>query len=281
MTLWLIEICHTCIIVVILPCLSIIMILVDQTSGIVDTSKCPVGERCTPLVISFPLRLIRIHLTIGSFSMVHPHHQCRHHHKIVTGVLLGEVAFGHPGVVPHQAGWIGDEEDIMMAPHVGEEELYRAPLRLIGTSQWTLWIMVSKFINIYFMYFQLTLFFTNLGPLPPHHLPPSHGPPPPPGMLAGHGAPPPNIPPNKAGDPTNVSALLNKLVDAGLIGGESSGAPPQSTAGPGIVTPLSGASGVRATPLPLLRQTPPPPISIPHLSFTPATLKQWVYLWYI
>ena len=98
---------------------------------------------------------------------------------------------------------------------------------------------------------------------------------PPPGP--GHGPPPPNHPPNE-GDSTNVSDLLSKLVNAGLIGGESGdGTPPAAIPrpGPGAGAGLEGgASGARVTPPHMLRQTPPPPISVPHLGLTPATLKQ-------
>ena len=95
---------------------------------------------------------------------------------------------------------------------------------------------------------------------------------PPPGP--GHGPPPPNHP-STEGDPSNVSALLSKLVNAGLIGGESNSTPSLPDApGPG---PGDGTTGGRVTPPPLLRQTtppPPPPVSVPRLSLTPATLKQ-------
>ena len=142
--------------------------------------------------------------------------------------------------------------------------------------------MVNEITNIsFYVYFQFSLslsfslsfFETISGPLPPHHLPPSHGPPPPDMFPPGHGPPPPNHPPNE-GDSTNVSALLSKLVNAGLIGGESSDNTP-AAAGPGPSSGLEGGvSGGRVTPPPLLRQTPPPPISAPRLGLTPATLKQ-------
>ena len=70
-----------------------------------------------------------------------------------------------------------------------------------------------------------------------------------------------------------MSDLLSKLVDAGLIGGESSDSTPAAAPGPG---PEGGVSGGRVTPPPMLRQTPPPPITGPRLSLTPATLKQLV-----
>lgn len=177
-----------------------------------------------------------------------------------------------------------------MAPRVVEEELYLDPLHLIGMSIWIWSIMVSKItflcILLVFSLFSKTI----SGPFPPHHLPPSHGPPPPPDMFpppgpGGHGPPPPNHPPNE-GDSTNVSALLSKLVNAGLIGDKGSDNPPAaavpgpgSIPGPGPVTGPgsnleSGAPGTRVTPPRMLRQTPPPPISVPHLGLTPATLKQ-------
>ena len=128
-----------------------------------------------------------------------------------------------------------------------------------------------------FMYI-FSSFETISGPYPPHphHLLPSHGPPPPPDMLPPpilvHGPPPP---PPKEADSTIVSDLLSKLVNAGLIGGEGSENTPPPGPAPAPGSGLEGgASGPRVTPPRMLRQTPPPPVSVPRLGLTPATLKQ-------
>ena len=150
MTLELAKMCHNripCLVIVIVLDLIVYMILTDhrQGFGIVVVSDC-IGEG--PLVISFRLHsILYIPLMIGIFPMAPRHH----HHlllttiQIITGaVLLVGVVLGHTEVVPHQAGWRGVEGDIMMAPRMGEEELYQDPLHLLGTSLWIWSKMVSK-----------------------------------------------------------------------------------------------------------------------------------------
>lgn len=275
MILELAKMCHTrvpCLVIVVIALdLIVLMILIDHRDfGIMVVGEYYGGD---PLVISFLLHM-SLHFPLTSIFPMAPH--C-HHLLTAIQIILGAalivgVVLGHLEVVHHQAGWRGAEGDILMAPHMREEELYQDPLHLIGTSLWIFWRW-SKMVqdDKYFVYVQL--FFFNSGPLPPHPLPPSHGPPPPDmPLLPRHGPLPPNHTPNES-DPTNVSALLSKLVNAGLIGGESSESTPAVAPPPGS-GPEGRALGERVTPPPMLRQTPPPLISGPRLSLTPATLKQ-------
>ena len=145
MILGLPKMCHTCIpclIVVVIALhvdLIILMILIDHWDfGIVVVSECSEGG---PLVISFLLRMsLHIPLTSVIFPMAHRCHLFLMAIQIIIGAaLLVGVVLGHLEVVLHLAGWRGAEEDILMAPHVGEEELYQDPLHLVGTNLWILW----------------------------------------------------------------------------------------------------------------------------------------------